>query len=103
VSFVTLDKCNFVPNIKTDFSNAVEDYVELRQRKNGELFIEIADNNYDYVDYKNCQVFLSRMDYDLYLEMLEYEKEIERINDYRISIKKHKKDLEKYNNLYNEL
>jgi hypothetical protein len=43
------------------------------------------------------------MDYDLYLEMLEYEKEIERINDYRISIKKHKKDLEKYNNLYNEL
>lgn len=103
VSFVTLDKCNFVPNIKTDFSNAVEDYVELRQRKNGELFIEIADHDYDYIDYKICRVFLTREDYDIYLEMLEYEKEIERINNYRNTIKKHKKDLEEYNKLISEL
>lgn len=102
VSFITLDKCNFAPNIKTDFSNAVEDYAELKQR-NGELYIEISDHDYDYIEYKTCKVFLSRMDYDLYLEMLEYEKEIERINEYQISIKKHKKDLEKYKNAINEL
>lgn len=102
VSFNTLDKINFVPNIKTDFSNAVEDYAELKQR-NGELYIEIADHNYDYIDYIDCKVFLSRMDYDVYLEMLEYENEIERINNYKSSIEWHKRKLEKINELISEL
>ena len=102
VSFNTLDKINFVPNIKTDFSNAVEDYAELKQR-NGELYIEISDQYYDYIEYKNCEVFLSRMDYDIYLEMLEYDNEVERINNYKSSIEWHKRKLEKINKLISEL
>ena len=102
VSFITLDKCNFVPNIKVDFSNAVEDYAELKQR-NGELYIEISDHNYDYIDYIDCKVFLSRMDYDVYLEMVEYENEIEKINNYKSTIEWHKRKLEKINKLISEL
>ena len=103
VSFVTLDKINFVPNIKTDFSNAVEDYVELKQRENGELFIEITDHNYDDIEYNYCKVFLSRMDYDVYLEMVEYDNEVERINNYKSSIEWHKRKLKKLNELISEL
>lgn len=102
VSFVSLDKINFVPNIKTDFSNAVEDYAELKQ-KNGELYIEISDHDYDYIEYKNCKVFLSRVDYDVYLEMVEYENEIVKINKYKSSIRTYKNEIEKINKLINEL
>ena len=103
VSFISLDKINFVPNIKTDFSNAVEDYVELKQRENGELYIDISDHNYDDIDYLDCKVFLSREDYDTYLEMVEYDNEVERINNYKSSIEWHKRKLEKINKLISEL
>lgn len=93
VSFITLDKCNFVPNVKVDFSNAIEDYAELKQR-NGELYIEISEHFYDDMEYKNCKVFLSRIDYDVYLEMLEYESEIEKINSYKNSIRVYKRKVE---------
>ena len=43
------------------------------------------------------------MDYDVYLEMLEYENEIERINNYKSSIEWHKRKLEKINELISEL
>lgn len=102
VSFITLDKINFVPNIKVDFSNAIEDYAEVKQR-NGELYIEISDHNYDDIDYLNCKVFLSRMDYDVYLEMVEYENEIEKINNYKSSIEWHKRRLKKVTELISEL
>lgn len=103
VSFTTLDKINFVPNIKLEFSNAIEDYVELKQRENGELYIDITDHNYDDLDYIKCLVFLTNKDYITYLEMLEYENEIEKINNYKSSIEWNKRKLEKLNQLISEL
>ena len=103
VSFNTLDKINFVPNIKTDFSNAVEDYAELKQGENGELYIDTIEQYYDDIEYIKCQVFLSKIDYDIYLEMLEYENEIVKINNYKKSIEWYKRKLEKLNELISEL
>lgn len=103
VSFITLDKCNFVPNIKVYFGNTIEDYAELKQRENGELYIDITEHDYDGIEYNHCKVFLSRMDYDVYLEMVEYENEIERINNYKSSIEWYKRKLEKLNKLISEL
>lgn len=102
VSFITLDKINFVPNIKVDFSNAIEDYAEVKQR-NGELHINITEQIYDNIDDFDCKVFLSREDYDVYLEMVEYENEIEKINNYKSSIEWHKRKLKRLNELFNEL
>jgi hypothetical protein len=103
VSFVTLDKINFVPNINVYFGNTIEDYAELKQRENGELYIDITEHNYDYIDYLDCLVFLTKEDYDTYLEMLEYDNEVERISNYKSSIEWHKRKLEKINKLISEL
>jgi hypothetical protein len=103
VSFITLDKCNFVPNIKVYFGNTIQDYVELKQRENGELYIDITEHDYDDIEYNHCKVFLSRMDYDVYLEMVEYENEIAKMNNYKKSIECYKRKLEKLNKLINEL
>lgn len=103
VSFISLDKINFVPNIDVYFGNAIEDYAELKQGENGELYLEVNEHNYDYVDYLKLKVFLSREDYDVYLEMLEYDNEVERINNYKSSIEWHKRKLEKINKLISEL
>jgi predicted ATP-binding protein involved in virulence len=43
------------------------------------------------------------MDYDVYLEMVEYENEIEKINNYKKSIEWYKRKLEKLNKLISEL
>lgn len=103
VSFVTLDKINFVPNIDVYFGNSLEDYTKLKQRENGELYIDIIEQYHDDIEHIKCQVFLSRMDYDVYLEMLEYENEIERINNYKSSIEWHKRKLKKVTELISEL
>lgn len=103
VSFVTIDKINFVPNINVYFGNTIEDYAELKQRENGELYIDITEHNYDYIDYLDCLVFLTKEDYDTYLEMLEYDNEVERISNYKSSIEWHKRKLEKINKLISEL
>lgn len=103
VSFITLDKVNFVPNIDVYFGNTIEDYAELKQRENGELYIDVIEQYYDNVDNFDYQVFLTKEDYDVYLEMLEYDNEVERINNYKSSIEWHKRKLEKINKLISEL
>lgn len=103
VSFVSFDKINFVPNIDVYFGNSIEDYAELKQRENGELYINITEHNYDYIENLDCQVFLTKEDYDIYLEMLEYDNEVKRINNYKSSIECHKRKLEKLNELISEL
>ena len=103
VSFVTLDKINFVPNINVYFGNTLEDYAELKQRENGELYIHITEQYHDNIEYDICRVFLSRMDYDIYLEMLEYDNEVKRINNYKSSIEWYKRKLKKLNELISEL
>ena len=103
VSFITLDKINFVPNINVYFGNTLEDYAELKQRENGELYIDLIEKYYDDIEYIKCQVFLSREDYDTYLEMVEYENEIGKINNLKSSIEWYKRKLKKLNELISEL
>ena len=102
VSFVTLDKINFVPNIDVYFGDTIEDYVELKQR-NGELYIDIIEQYHDDIKHIKCQVFLTKIDYDIYLEMVEYENEIAKINNLKSSIECYKRNLEKLNKLISEL
>ena len=103
VSFTTIDKINFVPNIKVYFGDTLEDYAKLEQNENGQLYIDIIEQYYDDLDYLKCLVFLSREDYDIYLEMLEYENEIERIKNYQSSIEWYIRKLPKLNKLISEL
>lgn len=103
VSFVTLDKINFVPNIDVYFGDSLEDYTKLKQRENGELYIDLIEQYHDDIEHIKCKVFLSRMDYDVYLEMVEYDNEVERINNYKSSIEWHKRKLKKLNELISEL
>lgn len=103
VSFNTLDKINFVPNLQTYFGGCIEDYATLEQNKDGELFINVNELDYDYFYNTNYKVFLSRMDYDVYLEMVEYENEENKINKWKNIIRNNKRDLEKWTKLFNEL
>lgn len=103
VSFMTLDRVNFVPNLQTDFGACIDDYAILEQRKNGELYINVNEKDYDYFNNANYKVFLSRVDYDIYLETIEYENEIVKINTYRNLIRTYKNEIEKLNKLINEL
>ena len=103
VSFITLDKINFFPIIDVYFSDSIENYAELKQRENGELYINITEHNYDDIEHLDCQVFLTKEDYDVYLEMLEYDKEVKQINNFKSSIEWHKRKLEKINKLMSEL
>ena len=103
VSFVTLDKINFVPNINVYFGNTIEDYVELKQKENGELYLDLIEQYHDDIEYIKCQVFLSREDYDVYLEMVEYENEIGKINNFKNSIEWYKRKLKKVTELISEL
>lgn len=103
VSFITLDKINFVPNIQIYFGGCIEDYATLEQDKDGELYINVNEHDYDYLHNTNYKVFLTKEDYDTYLEMLEYDNEVERINNCKSSIEWHKRKLEKINKLISEL
>lgn len=74
VSFKTFDKINFIPNIKCDFGNCMEDYTPLIIGSNGDLHINVIEQSYDDVDYNDYKVFVSKEDYDIYLEICEYNK-----------------------------
>ena len=79
VSFNTFDKINFIPNIECDFGNCVEDYTPLKQNEKGELYINVCEHYYTDIDYNSYKVFVSKEDYDIYLEICEYNKTEETI------------------------
>lgn len=95
VSFNTFDKINFIPNIECDFGNCVEDYTPLKQNENGELHINVCEQYYDDIDYNKYKVFVSKEDYDIYLEICEYNKTEEIIVAKKRNIQQLKQKLEK--------
>ena len=95
VSFKTFDKINFIPNIKCDFGNCMEDYTPLIIGSNGDLHINVIEQFYDDVDYNNYKVFVSKEDYDIYLEICEYNKTEETIVAKKRNIQQLKQRLEK--------
>ena len=95
VSFKTFDKINFIPNIDCDFGNCMEDYTPLKIGANGELHINVIEQSYDDVDYNDYKVFVSKEDYDIYLEICEYNKTEEIIVAKKRNIQQLKQRLEK--------
>jgi hypothetical protein len=95
VSFNTFDKINFIPNIECDFGNCMEDYAPLKIRENGELYINVIEQYYDDIDYNSYKVFVSKEDYDIYLEICEYNKNEEIIVAKKRNIQQLKQQLEK--------
>ena len=95
VSFNTFDKINFIPNIECDFGNCVEDYTPLKQNEKGELYINVCEHYYTDIDYNSYKVFVSKEDYDIYLEIYEYNKTEETIVAKKRNIQQLKQRLEK--------
>lgn len=95
VSFNTFDKINFIPNIECDFGNCMEDYTPLKIGSNGELYINVIEEFYDEIEYNNYKVFVSKEDYDIYLEICEYNKTEETIVAKKGNIQQLKQRLEK--------
>ena len=95
VSFNTFDKINFIPNIECDFGNCMEDYTPLIIESNGDLHINVIEQSYDDVDYNDYKVFVSKEDYDIYLEICEYNKTEETIVAKKRNIEQLKQRLEK--------
>lgn len=95
VSFNTFDKINFIPNIECDFGNCMEDYAPLKIGVNGEWHINIIEQSYDDVDYNDYKVFVTKEDYDIYLEICEYNKNEEIIVAKKRNIQQLKQRLEK--------
>ena len=95
VSFNTFDKINFIPNIECDFGNCMEDYAPLKIRENGELYINVIEQFYDEIEYNDYKVFVSKEDYDIYLEICEYNKTEEIIVAKKRNIQQLKQKLEK--------
>ena len=95
VSFNTFDKINFTPNIECDFGNCIEDYTPLVIGGNGELHINVIEQSYDDVEYNDYKVFVSKEDYDIYLEICEYNKTEETIVAKKRNIQLLKQRLEK--------
>ena len=95
VSFKTFDKINFIPNIDCDFGNCMEDYTPLLIGANGELHINVIEQFYDDIDYNKYKVFVSKKDYDIYLEICEYNKTEEIIVSKKRNIQQLKQRLEK--------
>lgn len=96
VSFNTFDKINFIPNIECDFVNCLEDYVPLMIRANGELHINVIEQYYDDVEYNDYKVFVSKEDYNIYLEICDYNKTEEMIVVKKRNIQQLKQRLEKF-------
>ena len=94
VSFNTFDKINFIPNIDCDFGNCMEDYTPLLIGANGELHINVIEQFYDDIDYNKYKVFVSKKDYDIYLEICEYNKTEEIIVSKKRHIQQLKQRLE---------
>jgi hypothetical protein len=99
VSFNTFDKINFTPNIECDFGNCLEDYTPLVIGGNGELHINVIEQSYDDVEYNDYKVFVSKEDYDIYLEICDYNKTEEIIVSKKRNIQQLKQRLEKLVNL----
>jgi hypothetical protein len=99
VSFNTFDKINFTPNIECDFGNCLEDYTPLIIGSNGDLHINVIEQSYDDVEYNDYKVFVSKEDYDIYLEICEYNKTEETIVAKKRNIQQLKQRLEKLVNL----
>lgn len=95
VSFNTFDKINFTPNIECDLGNCVEDYTPLKQNENGELYINVCEHYYTDIDYNSYKVFVSKEDYNIYLEICEYNKTEEIIVAKKRNIQQLKQKLEK--------
>jgi hypothetical protein len=95
VSFNTFDKINFIPNIECDFGNCLEDDTPLLIGANGDLHINVIEQSYDDVDYNDYKVFVSKEDYDIYLEICEYNKNEEIIVAKKRNIQQLKQQLEK--------
>ena len=95
VSFNTFDKINFTPNIECDFGNCIEDYTPLVIGGNGELHINVIEQSYDDVEYNDYKVFVSKEDYDIYLEICDYNKTEEMIVSKKRNIQQLKQRLEK--------
>jgi hypothetical protein len=95
VSFNTFDKINFTPNIECDFGNCLEDYTPLVIGGNGELHINVIEQSYDDVEYNDYKVFVSKEDYDIYLEICDYNKTEEIIVSKKRNIQQLKQRLEK--------
>lgn len=95
VSFKTFDKINFIPNIECDFGNCMEDYTPLAIRENGEWHINVIEQSYDDVDYNDYKVFVSKEDYEIYLEICQYNKTEEIIVSKKRNIQQLKQKLEK--------
>lgn len=90
VSFVTTDKINFTPNIE---SIGMEDYVPLRLNSDNELVVDFIERDYDYCEYETSKVFLTKEDYEIYLQNKENEKNIKMLNTYKQHIIGYKNDL----------
>ena len=101
VSFNTFDKINFIPNIECDFGNCVEDYTPLKQNEKGELYINVCEHYYTDIDYNSYKVFVSKEDYDIYLEICEYNKTEETIVAKKRNIQQLKQRLEKLVSKFN--
>lgn len=95
VSFNTFDKINFIPNIECDFENCVEDYTPLVVGANGELHVNVCEHYYTDIDYNSYKVFVSKEDYNIYLEICEYNKNEEIIVAKKRNIEQLKQKLEK--------
>ena len=102
VSFNTFDKINFIPNIECDFGNCVEDYTPLKQNEKGELYINVCEHYYTDIDYNSYKIFVSKEDYDIYLEICEYNKTEEMIVSKKRNIQQLKQRLEKLVSLNNK-
>lgn len=93
VSFTTLDKINFIPNIKTWFGDCIEDFAPLRQNEDGELYIHVIENYYDDIHHNNYKVFLSEDDYNTYLEIRKNQENEDAIKSIKSHINKLERDL----------
>lgn len=103
VSFNTFDKINFIPNIGCDFGNCIEDYTPLQQNEKGELYIIVNEQYYDNVDYNEYKVFVSKEDYNIYLEICKYNETEEIIITKKRNIQQLKKRLEELVSKFNKI
>ena len=72
----------------------MEDYTPLLIGTNGELHINVIEQFYDEIEYNDYKVFVSKEDYDIYLEICEYNKTEEIIVAKKRNIQQLKQKLE---------
>lgn len=92
VSFYSVDKVNFVPNISSN-SVGLEEYYPLSFNDDNQLCVTCWEDDYDNCSYRTYKVFLTKEDYEIYKENQQNEEIIEFINETKQQIARHKKDL----------